>query len=75
MNTDDCVHNGKWLGLVGAVKEALNEAESLIGGKYDVYITGGDGLAVKSLVGKNAVLWHYRDDLVLDGLAPVLAKA
>ena len=75
MNTDDCVHNGKWLGMVGAVKAALNEAESLIGGKYDVYITGGDGLAVKSLVGKNAVLWHYREDLVLDGLAPVLAKA
>jgi type III pantothenate kinase len=74
INTDSCVHNGKWLGLVGAIRGALNEAELLIGHQYDVFITGGDGLTLRSLAGDVATSWCYHEDLVLDGLAPVLAK-
>tara|TARA_R110001592_G_scaffold82446_1_gene244158 strand:- start:971 stop:1708 length:738 start_codon:yes stop_codon:yes gene_type:complete len=74
LNTDSCVHNGKWLGLVGAVRAALSEAELLIGDQYDVFITGGDGLTLRRLAGEVAASWCYHEDLVLDGLAPVLAK-
>lgn len=74
VNTDSCVHNGKWLGLVGAVSRALNEAELRIGHQYDVFITGGDGLTLRHLAGEVATSWCYHEDLVLDGLAPVLAK-
>jgi type III pantothenate kinase len=74
VSTDSCVHNGKWLGLVGAVSAALNEAELLIGHQYDVFITGGDGSTLRRLAGEVATSWCYHEDLVLDGLAPVLAK-
>ena len=74
-NTDACVHNGKWLGLVGAVKLALYEAEKQIGRHYKVLVTGGDGMNVKQLAGEYAESWHYSRDLVLDGLALALAKA
>ncbi len=74
-NTGACVHNGKWLGLVGAVQLALHEAEKEIGVNYRVYVTGGDGVNVMQLAGDYAASWHYSKDLVLDGLALVLAKA
>lgn len=74
-NTDACVHNGKWLGLVGAVQLALHEAERQIGQHYKVFITGGDGMCVKRLAGDSAEAWHYSRDLVLDGLALALAQA
>lgn len=74
-STNTCVHNGKWLSLVGAVQLALREAEKRIGVDYKVYITGGDGVTMKQLAGNSAASWHYSKDLVLDGLALVLAKA
>jgi type III pantothenate kinase len=74
VNTDSCVHNGKWLALIGAVNAALNEAQLLIGYQYDVFITGGDGLTLRRLAGEIATSWRYHEDLVLDGLAPVLAR-
>ncbi len=74
-NTGSCVHNGKWLGLVGAVIVAFREAEIVVGSRYQVFITGGDGLTLKKLAGEMAEAWQYNEDLVLDGLAPVLAKA
>jgi type III pantothenate kinase len=75
INTDTCVHNGKWLSLLGAVWLALKEADLIIGGRYDVFITGGDGLALKELGGAAAESWRFSESLVLDGLAPVLTKA
>lgn len=73
-NTGLCVHNGKWLGLVGAVIAALKEAEKIVGNDYQVFITGGDGLTLKEMAGEIAEAWRYNENLVLDGLVPVLAK-
>ncbi|CAA0112251.1 Type III pantothenate kinase [Zhongshania aliphaticivorans] len=75
LSTDECVHNGKWIGLVGAVRAAINEAESIIGCHYQVFITGGDGMVLNELAGGAANSWCYCEDLVLDGLEPALSKA
>ena len=63
------------MSLLGAVWLALKEADLIIGGRYDVFITGGDGLALKELGGAAAESWRFSESLVLDGLAPVLTKA
>jgi type III pantothenate kinase len=73
-DTGSCVHNGKWLALLGAIYASLNLANQASGKSCDVYITGGDAPVLVKLAGSAAAGWHYCEDLVLDGLVPVLAS-
>lgn len=75
VDTESCVHHGKWLAQLGAVNAALEQAELAVGGKLNVYITGGDAPALLTLAGARAEQWRYRDELVLDGLAAVMAAS
>lgn len=68
VNTEECVHHGKWLALVGAVERALAGADRLWSKKYKVFVSGGDGDKIAALFGGGACFWHVRPELVLDGL-------
>lgn len=73
-DTESCVHHGKWLAQYGAVQAAVAYAESLEGPTV-VYVTGGDAPTLMALAGERARDWRYCEELVLDGLAPVLASS
>ena len=74
-DTEGCVHHGKWLAQYGAVLAAINQAEALHGGPCDIFVTGGDAPILLELAGRQAATWQYCEDLVLDGLTPVLAAS
>lgn len=74
-DTEGCVHHGKWLAQCGAVLAALEQAKELNSGPCEVFVTGGDGLTLMELIGERATPWQYCEDLVLDGLVPVLAAS
>ncbi|MDF1693871.1 MAG: type III pantothenate kinase [Zhongshania sp.] len=73
VDTEGCVHHGKWLAQLGAIMAALQQAEEAIGDLAEVYITGGDAPTLLGLAGAQASRWRYREELVLDGLAAVMA--
>ncbi len=75
VDTEGCVHHGKWLAQLGAVMAALQQAEVAIGSTAEVYITGGDAPALISLAGAQGAGWQYREELVLDGLAVVMTAS
>lgn len=72
-STAECVHHGKWLSVLGTVKAALEVSRSRLGEDCVVVVTGGAMPALMELAGSAAGDWLYREDLVLDGLLPVLA--
>ncbi|WP_373083852.1 type III pantothenate kinase [Zhongshania sp.] len=73
-DTESCVHHGKWLAQFGAVQAALAWSEGVLG-RSEVFITGGDAQVLMALAGSQAATWRYSEELVLDGLAPVLASS
>lgn len=72
-STAECVHHGKWLTVLGTVQAALAVSRARVGDDCAVVVTGGAMPALKKLAGVAAENWLYREDLVLDGLLPVLA--
>ncbi len=73
-DTESCVHHGKWLAQYGAVQAALAQSRALHG-HAEVFLTGGDAPVLIALAGGGAANWRYCEELVLDGLAPVLASS
>lgn len=74
-DTGECVLNGCALAQVGAIKQAVTEAQSALEEVPTIIVTGGDGQGLCELGGDAARDWVYVEDLVLDGLAPVLLAA
>lgn len=72
-DTESCVHHGKWLAQYGAVQAAITLAEAAQG-PSEVFVTGGDAQGLMVVAGEYARHWRYCEELVLDGLAPVLAS-
>ncbi|MBD2859313.1 type III pantothenate kinase [Spongiibacter sp. KMU-158] len=70
--TDECVHHGKWLALIGAVSQARQQMAALVDEAPLVVVAGGAGAALIAAAGSQANDWIYREDLVLDGLYPVI---
>jgi type III pantothenate kinase len=73
VSTEECVHHGKWLAIIGAVREALTWAQEYWAEAYDVFICGGDAMTVMAAFGAQAEGWHYREELVMDGLSYALS--
>lgn len=72
-STGECVYNGSALAQLGALTVALTQAEILLSERPRVAVTGGDGLRLCDLGRQDGRDWDYVEELVLDGLAPVLA--
>lgn len=68
VSTEECVHHGKWLALVGAVQRVLAEAAHRWRQDFSVVVAGGDGAQIAALVGQAASEWLIRPELVMDGL-------
>lgn len=71
-NTGACVANGCALAQLGAIKQAVSEAQAELRGSPAVMVTGGDGHGLWELGRSESTEWEYVEELVLDGLAPVV---
>lgn len=74
VSTEECVHHGKWLALVGSVQRVLLDAASRWPQGFSVVVAGGDGAQIAALMGDSARAWLIRPELVMDGLALALTN-
>lgn len=74
-STQACVAAGALVAVRGAAEQALIQARAMIGVDSPVFITGGDApvLWPQAAAGDEQG-WHWRPDLVLDGLAIALPE-
>lgn len=73
LTTEACVHNGKWMMSLAGIREVANWARQVFGQDVKVIVTGGAGRVLSELADGQGCRWQYVEELVLDGLAPVLA--
>jgi type III pantothenate kinase len=71
--TEACVHNGKWMISLAGVRETVAWAQQVLQPEVQVIVTGGAGRVLCELAAGLDCDWRYIEELVLDGLAPVLA--
>lgn len=74
-STQACVAAGALVAVRGAAEQALAQAKDAVGVDCPVFITGGDAPALwpQAATGSERG-WHWRPDLVLDGLVIALPE-
>lgn len=74
-STQACVAAGALVAVRGAAEQALIQARAIVGAECPVFITGGDAPVLWPEAAAGAERrWHWRPDLVLDGLVIALPE-
>lgn len=71
-STAQAVRHGGYFAAVAIIKQAVQQAEALVGPDFKAMITGGDAELLLSLAGEGRSAFDWQQDLVFDGLALAL---